>query len=207
MFSPIFSTNFSQFEQLKKKTIFHWSKSEKIACCELIKTEKNLWKQLVKQNWLFDNLTSRTGYMSLTKNQRKIIIKTINNNNLKSLTISMWSWFCWPDITTMSEKSWLCRDSVWFGLLCRTAILQSQLFLFPQATRAKLVRIRAYSFHCGITWNYWYRNQKVEKLSSNVSKIYCFYVFENLKSQLVLGIFQIRQSNFECLENSKGVAI
>ena len=103
----------------------------------------------------------------------------------------MWSWFCWPDITTMSEKSWLCWESV-FGLLCRTAILQSQLFLFPQATRAKLVQIRAYSFHCGITWNYcWYRNQKVvEKLSSNnnVSKIYTvFYVSENLKSQLVFG--------------------
>ena len=101
----------------------------------------------------------------------------------------MWSWFCWPDITTMSEKSWLCLVFIWFGLLCRrTAILQSQLFLFPQTTRAKLVRIRAYSFHCGITWrNYWYRNQKVvEKLSSNnnVSKIYVlfFYVSENLKS-------------------------
>ena len=99
----------------------------------------------------------------------------------------MWSWFCWPDITTMSEKSWLCRDSVWFGLLCRTAILQSQLFLFPQATRAKLVRIRAYSFHCGITWNYWYRNQKVEKLSSMCQKYTVFYVSENLKSQLVFG--------------------
>ena len=107
----------------------------------------------------------------------------------------MWSWFCWPDITTMSEKSWLCWDSV-FGLLCRTAILQSQLFLFPQATRAKLVRIRAYSFHCGITWYYWYRNQKLrKKLSSNnnVSKIYCFLCF--WKSQVSTGCWSFRSDS------------
>ena len=107
----------------------------------------------------------------------------------------MWSWFCWPDdITTMSEKSWLCLVFIWFGLLCRrTAILQSQLFLFPQATRAKLVRrIRAYSFHCGITWNYWYRNQKVvEKLSSNnnVSKIYVLLFLCFWKSQVSTGFW------------------
>ena len=105
----------------------------------------------------------------------------------------MWSWFCWPDdITTMSEKSWLCLVFIWFGLLCRrTAILQSQLFLFPQTTRAKLVRIRAYSFHCGITWN-WIdieiRKWKNFRQITMCQKYTVFYDSENnLKSQLVFG--------------------
>ena len=84
----------------------------------------------------------------------------------------------------MSEKSWLCRHSV-FGLLCIAGILQSQLFLVPQATRAKLVRIRAYSFHCGITWYYWYRNQKEEKNFRQITmcqKYIRFFMFLKISS-------------------------
>ena len=50
LFSPIFSTNFSQFEQLKRKQTFHWSNTEKE---NLFWTNKNC-KNWEKHDWLFD---------------------------------------------------------------------------------------------------------------------------------------------------------
>ena len=76
LFSPFFSTNLSQFEQLKKKTNLQFigPKLKKTTCFgpikslfsfSMAKTEKNSWKKLGITLRLFGGLKSRTRYWSL----------------------------------------------------------------------------------------------------------------------------------------------
>ena len=67
--SPFFSMNFSQFNQMKKKQTFHWSKTKKksvtvnFVSFSTAEAEKLSWKKLGKQGSRFGGFMSRTRYL------------------------------------------------------------------------------------------------------------------------------------------------
>ena len=120
LFSPIFSIIFSQFEQLKKKTNFFWSKTrfssvlDQWKVCflfQLLKLRK--FHEWGKQDWLFGGLMSRTRY-------------TINIY-FSAFEVSGWFWLA-IRINSWLEKSYKRIQWSGWGLRVFFMILKSNTY-------------------------------------------------------------------------------
>ena len=98
---------FSQLEQLKKKTNFHWPKME------TAKTETNWWKNWGSLDWLFGGLMSRIRWIFVTNYllfkwanwEKKICFGPVRNLGFSKLRkIEKRNW--WKHLMNSLQKMW-----------------------------------------------------------------------------------------------------